>query len=48
MCKITACFKSQNSGCYGYHFFMYKILIHLPYYESENKLFYLYTSFRVI
>ena len=27
---------------------MYKILIHLPYNESENKLFYLYASFRVI
>ena len=27
---------------------MYKILIHLPYYESENKLFYLDTRFCVI
>ena len=26
----------------------HEIFIHLPYYESENKLFYLYTSFHVI
>ena len=26
----------------------YKIFIHPPYYESENKLFYMYTRFHVI
>ena len=29
-------------------FLKYKIFIHLPYNESEKKLFYLYTSFHVI
>ena len=28
--------------------FKYKTFVHLPYNESENKLFYLYTSFHVI
>ena len=38
ICEITACFKSPNSGCYGYHlsFLSLKKIIHLPYNERDN------------